>query len=355
MARGKLPIYERRADDGRLLGYQVKIRRKGWQPVIKQFGEASMTEAQARKAAEKFAIDTLAQMERGTFTDRREIESVTLEEALDRYDREIGPTKKRPDGVSAYARRWKQQALAQHTIASLRPTDFAKYRDERLALGLSGNSVRLELGFVRHLYTIGIKEWGWPVTNPIQSIRMPKVAPGRDRRLSMQRDENGKTEEDRLMDAIAQTKRSKWLGQVVQVALASGMRQGEILGLCWRYVDFDRLTIHIPDTKTDTPRTVPIAPVTYETLWNVGAANGTEGVVFPVGSMSITHGFERACRRANIEGLRFHDLRHEATSRLFERGLGIQEVAAITGHKTLQMLKRYTHLRAEDLARKLRD
>jgi integrase len=70
----------------------------------------------------------------------------------------------------------------------------------------------------------------------------------------------------------------------------------------------------------------------------------------------MSQAFERACEphRANIENVRFHDLRHEATSRLFEKGLNVMEVAAITGHKTLDMLKRYTHLRAEDLAKKLK-
>lgn len=78
-----------------------------------------------------------------------------------------------------------------------------------------------------------------------------------------------------------------------------------------------------------------------------------KGLVFPIGQMSVIHSFANACSKAGITGLRFHDLRHEATSRLFERGFGIQQVAAITGHKTLQMLKRYTHLRATDLAKQL--
>ena len=67
----------------------------------------------------------------------------------------------------------------------------------------------------------------------------------------------------------------------------------------------------------------------------------------------ISQAFERVCKAAGIEGLTFHDLRHEATSRLFEKGLGLMEVASITGHKTMQMLKRYTHLRAEDLVGRL--
>lgn len=77
-------------------------------------------------------------------------------------------------------------------------------------------------------------------------------------------------------------------------------------------------------------------------------------MVFPgVTTEAVKRAFKRACQRANIDDFRFHDLRHEATSRLFEKDLNLMQVAAITGHKTLQMLKRYTHLQAEDLAKML--
>ena len=358
MAGKKLPIFERYSADGRLLGYQVKIRKAGFPPVTKQ--------CDLLAEAQRFAIDTMAQMERGIFVDRREVEGLSLIEAIDRYDREIGPTKKRPEGVTAYARRWKQQPLAKRIVATLRPTDFAKYRDGRLAEGLSGNSVRLELGFIRHLFTIGIKEWGWPVTNPVMMIRMPKVAKGRDRRLDLKPDENGKTEELRLLAACDES-RSPWLAGIVRLALETGMRQGEIIGLKWEDIDWERKVAHLEDTKNGERRDVPLSKAAVEVLkarFPLSANEGAEkvallrprapsGLVFPVGSMSVTHSFTRACVRACISDLRFHDLRHEAASRLFERGLDSMEVAAITGHKTLQMLKRYTHLRAEDLVEKL--
>jgi integrase len=359
MAGKKLPIFERCAEDGRLLGYQVKIRKRGFAAVSKQFDRLG--------DAQRFAVDTLAQMERGVFVDRREIEAITLADAIDRYDREIGPTKKRPEGCTAYARRWKGQGLSRRIIATLTPTDFAKYRDDRLAEGLSGNSVRLELGFIRHLYTIAIKEWGWPVSNPVANIRMPKCAPGRERRLGKTPDENGKTEEQRLYEALEDS-RSPHITDIVTVALETGMRQGEIIGLIWENVDLEKGTAYLPDTKNGTARTVPLSSMAIAALKGRlpkpkedGKGKVTElrptlptGLVFPCGSMSVTHSFQRACERAGIEGLRFHDLRHEAASRLFEKGLDMMEVASITGHKTLQMLKRYTHLRAEDLVKKLR-
>ena len=76
-------------------------------------------------------------------------------------------------------------------------------------------------------------------------------------------------------------------------------------------------------------------------------------MVFPLHFEPLKSSWRRACSRAGINNLRFHDLRHEATSRFFEKGLNVMEVAAITGHNDLRMLQRYTHLRAEDLALKL--
>ncbi len=336
MARApKLPIFERRSDDGRLMGYQVKIRKKGWPAVVRQYDKLA--------DARTFALDTLAQMERGVFQDRREIEAVTLADALDRYDRDIGPTKKRPDGVTGYVRRWKQHRLASRIIATLRPGDFAAYRDERLKEGAAGNTVRLELGLVRHLYTIGIKEWGWPVSNPVSNIRMPKCAAGRERRL-----EPG--EEERLLEAC-NASRSPWLTPFVRLAIETGARRQELVGLRWGQIDLDHGTAFIADSKTDVPRTIPLSPTAIAVLQVL--PRSLDGRVFPLAGVAVTHAFQRACERAGIADFHLHDLRHEATSRLFEKGFGMQEVAAITGHKTLQMLKRYTHLRAEDLAAKL--
>jgi integrase len=347
---------------GHLIGYQVRIDRikKGLPPV--HFAKLYDTKAEA----EREAAIVESEIARGQYQDRREVEATTLGEALDRYEREISSGKKTHDKEKGMITRLRKHDLAHRSIASLRGVDFAGYRDERLAAGLANNSVRLELALLRHLWTIGIKEWGWPVVNPIASIRLPIPAKGRERRLSRDlspaaEGEEPKTEETRLLEAC-QASRSKFLEPIVRLALATGMRQGEILGLEWERIDLEKKTAHLPDTKNGTARTVPLSSVAVGVLKgllpggdadNVTPLKAMTGLVFPIGQMGVVHAFERACKKAGIAGLRFHDLRHEATSRFFERGLGIQEVAAITGHKTLQMLKRYTHLRAEDLAAKL--
>ena len=123
------------------------------------------------------------------------------------------------------------------------------------------------------------------------------------------------------------------------------------MGLEWAEIDLIHRTAHLPMTKTGTGRTVPLSTTAVETLESL--PRGITGKVFPLSRTALRGLWNRACIRANIEDLNFHDLRHEATSRFFEKGLNVIEVASITGHKDPRMLMRYTHLRAEDLAEKL--
>jgi integrase len=116
-------------------------------------------------------------------------------------------------------------------------------------------------------------------------------------------------------------------------------------------VNLKKRTAHLPKTKNGEARTMPLSSRAVATLENL--PRNLDGRVFGTTYEGIHQAFVRACRRAGIADLRFHDLRHEATSRLFEKGFNPMEVSAITGHKTLQMLKRYTHLRAEDLAKRM--
>ncbi len=145
--------------------------------------------------------------------------------------------------------------------------------------------------------------------------------------------------------------RARWLASIVQIALESGMRLGEIMGLKWSDVDISRQVARLADTKNGTSREVPLSSIAARILETL--PRSIDGHIFPITDEAVKKAFRGAVRRADIDDFRFHDLRHEATSRFFEKGLDIMEVAAITGHKTLTMLKRYTHLRAEDLARKL--
>lgn len=138
---------------------------------------------------------------------------------------------------------------------------------------------------------------------------------------------------------------------IMRLALETAMRRGELVALRWENIDLEDRVATLRDTKNGDRRDVPLSSTAVEVLRGVGPREC--GPVFSVHPDNVTLRFREACRAKGIKGLRFHDLRHEATSRLFERGLNVVEVSAITGHKSLQMLKRYTHLKAKDLARRL--
>jgi integrase len=153
-------------------------------------------------------------------------------------------------------------------------------------------------------------------------------------------------------------------------AIETAMRRGELLQLRWENIDLEKRTAFLEDTKNGESRTVPLSTAALNILRALGTKSG--GRVFPITMETFKQAYSRAVIRARdlyvrecvgdgkrpdskfLIDLHFHDLRHEASSRLFEVGLNVMEVASITGHKTLQTLKRYTHLRAEELALKLR-
>ena len=130
------------------------------------------------------------------------------------------------------------------------------------------------------------------------------------------------------------------------------MRRSELLGLQWSNVDLARRIAFLPITKNGESRGVPLSSRAVA-IFRALPPSSTGRVFGRLTANALKQSFRRAVRRAGITGLRLHDLRHEATSRFFEKGLNVMEVASVTGHKTLQMLKRYTHLSATDLATRL--
>ena len=278
-----------------------------------------------------------------TFETRAEAESTTLKELLERYLEEVTPLKKGAEPETNRLRLMMRHPLACRLVAGVRGVDVARWRDERLRK-VTPATVKRDLVLLGHVFEVARKEWGIYVHNPVRDIKLPSGGGPRERRLQP-------GEETRLFTACREA-RNRWLLPMVQLALETAMRQGELLRLRWEHIDLNRRTAHLPDTKNGEARTVPLSTTAVAVLRALPRA--LQGDLFPgVSAEAVKRSYMRAIRRAGIEGLRFHDLRHEATTRLFEKGLNIKEVASITGHKDLRMLRRYTHLKAEDLAQKL--
>jgi len=315
--------------------WQAQVRKKGQPLQSKTFG--------TRAEAEQWARAIEVEMDQGVFVSRAEAESTTLKELLDRYLAEITPRKKGAASETNRLRALMRLPLARRYVAGIRGMDIACFRDERLR-NVTPSTVKRDLVLLGHVFEVARKEWGVYVHNPVRDIRLPADNRPRDRRLQA-------GEEARLLEACREA-RNPWLLSIVQLALETAMRQGELTRLRWEYIDLNRRTAHLPDTKNGEARTVPLSTTAVRVLRTL--PRSLHGPVSPgLTTEAVKRAYIRAVRRAGIENLRFHDLRHEATTRLFEKGLNIMEVASITGHKDLRMLRRYTHLKAEDLARKL--
>jgi len=331
--------------------WKTIVRKTGWPQVIKTF--------RTKRDGEDWARRVEDEMVRGVYIDRAPSERTTLKAALTRYLSEVTPAKK-PSTQYAERRKAKPifERLGDYSLAAITPDIVARYRDERLAEGKSNTTVRLELAILSHLFNTAIREWGLGlVYNPVANIRKPTPANGRNRRFSP-------TEEERLLSAVDQHS-NPMLGWVTGIALCTGMRQGEILSLHRDQVDIQRRLVRLDKTKNGDVRTVPLSTRAAEVFREAiehpmhklvdtpllfYGEPGRDGKRRPYVIHKV---WAQAMQRAGLRDFRFHDLRHEAVSRLVEVGLSDQEVAAISGHKSMQMLKRYTHLRAEDLVAKL--
>ena len=319
--------------------WQVRIKKKGYEELARTFD--------LKTAAERWAKQVEAEMDRGVFVSRVEAEGTTLAEALDRYERDVSSKKKSAGRERSTISVWRASPLGERFLASIRGKDIADAVRGMEAQGLAPNSIRIRLALLSHLFNVARTAWGMEsLGNPVDLVKgqRPKLPGGRTRRLVGD-------EQARLM-ATAQAYDSTPhaggnVGPIITWAIETAMRRGEIAAMCWEHLDRRARVLLIPETKTGTPRRVPLSTAALAVL--DGLPRRIDGRVWGMRPDSISQAFERVCKVAGIDGLTFHDLRHEATSRLFEKGLNPRQVAAITGHKTLQMLKRYTHLRAEDL------
>ena len=318
--------------------WRVKVRRRGFPDQTRTFDTKS--------AAASWAREIESEIDRGTFLDRTESERNTLGDMIERYLKEVTPTKKGAGPEDSRLRAFLRRPISKYKMSALSSAMFAQYRDERLQTVTAG-TVNKELNHVSHVIETARREWGVVLaSNPIQLVRRPPAPKSRDRRLEGD-------EHERLLSACADA-RNPYLASVVTLAVETAMRQSEIVSLRWKHVDLKKRVAYLPDTKNGDSRGVPLSTAAVDVLTALQRSERDDGVFPGLTAEAVKRAFMRACARANIEGLHFHDLRHEATSRLFERGLDAMSVATITGHKTLQMLKRYTHLKAEDLANKLR-
>lgn len=304
------------------------------------------------------------------YEDRRAVQGMTVAQACEWFLDRVAPIDEKTGKRVAKSQHAKNQVsklkywivsdFANWSLVSLKPWDLIEWRDGLLEDGgCSHQTIVHRLNTLSQVYVQAGLALKVELTNPVGEKVRPSLGPGRNRRLDVHRDKDGKDEEARLLEACAGSSRS-WLKSAVVISLETCMRQAELAGLTWDRVKLDTEYPHcdLPKTKNDRPRRVPLSTRAVKAFSDLIPEKVSVLGKRPVFPVETPRAFGHAWRDVVTEGqfpdLRWHDLRHEAVSRLFERtDLRDNEIMAISGHLRPEMLTRYTHLRADRLGKRL--
>jgi integrase len=331
-------IESRRADDG-TISYRVKVRLKGQQPASSTFSR--LTDAR------RWAQSTEAAMREGRHFKSAEAKRHSLADLVDRYIKEVLPIKPKNGANTRQHLVWWKSKLGSVSLAEVSPSLIAQCRNDLLGTTTRRGSKMANATVVRymatlsHAFTIAIKDWQWVDDSPLRKVSKPKEPRGRERFLS-------DAERFSLLQAC-KASTSRFLHVVVVLALSTGMRRNEIMSLRWPQVDLLHNRILLQDTKNGESRAVPLTGLAHTMMADIGKVRriDTDTVFFGTrgdAPVDLTKPWTTALVRAKLVDFRFHDLRHSAASYLAMNGATTIEIAAILGHKTLQMVKRYSHL-----------
>jgi integrase len=318
--------------------WQARIQRQGQVPVSKSFT--------TRQDAERWARQIEAQMDQGRFVSLRLDERTTLGELVTRYMTEVTPLMKSAEADLIRLAALKRNPFCKLSLVALTPARIAEFRDQRLKL-VSGGTVIRELAYISSVINHARREWGINIDNPVLLVRKPPSPQGRSRTVS-------EAEMLRILDALTPrpTRRvNPWMKPLVELAVETAMRRSELLGLSWEHIDFSNRVAHLPVTKNGEGRYVPLSSRAVAIL--EGLRRSLSGYVFPIKPQTVAAAFMKASDRAGLGDVRFHDLRHTATTALANKLPNLIELSSVTGHKSLSMLKKYYHPKASELARKL--
>lgn len=331
-----MPTYEKRIGAKGKVTWRVRVRRQGGPWLTKSFPKKSDADAWARSVEHR--IDS------GEPLPSSESRKRTLGDAIDRYLKSVFPRAARRKNAREQIRilNWWRAELGARSLQSITSAVIAETRDKiaaresRYGKPLAGSTVNRNMAALSAVMKVTVKEFGWLAKNPVSNVSKFAESKGRERFLT-------DDEREALIKSCAKSGCVALL-PMVKLALATGARKGELLGLQWSGVDLDRRTARFEDTKNGESRTVPLAAsaVTVLKEWRVGRL--PVGTVFPVLLGTIDVAWRAARDAAGLPDVRFHDLRHSAASYLAMSGATLIDIAAILGHKTLAMVKRYSHL-----------
>jgi integrase len=331
-------IEKRKTLEGKI-NFRVKVRLRGYPSQSATFNR--LTDAR------KWAQQIESAIREGRHFKTSEAKRHTLGDAIERYIEHVLPTKPKSKYMQIGQLVWWKNHLGSYSLADLSPSLIAQLRDNLAKSPTSRGdahspaTVNRYLAALSHVLTTAVKEWGWLEENPLRKVTKMKEPRGRTRFLC-------DDERSRLL-AACRNSESPYLYIAVVLALSTGGRRMEILGLKWSDIDIPRNVITLHETKNGERRVLPLAGHALELIiLHSKLRRLNSSLVFPGKNfkkpIDLRSPFETALKRAEIIDFRWHDLRHSCASYLAMNGASLAEIAEILGHKTLQMVKRYSHL-----------
>ncbi|MBL1263627.1 tyrosine-type recombinase/integrase [Candidatus Methylomicrobium oryzae] len=332
-------IEKRTAENGDI-SFRVKVRLKGYPAQSATFDRLT--------DAKKWASATESAIREGRHFKTAEAKKHTLGELVDRYIKEVLPTKPKQVDKQKQQLEWWKDKMGAYILSDVTPAMVVQYRDELASGETNRGTTRSPATVVRymaalsHAFTVAVNEWQWLEDSPMRKVKKPKESRGRIRFLD-------DDERERFLTACQQST-NDWLYLCVILALSTGMRQRELMGLKWQDVNLKDGFIILHETKNGERRRVPLAGHGLDLLHEHAKVRRLDtDLLFPGKThkdkpIDLRKPFETALKQAEITDFHWHDLRHCTASYLAMDGASLAEIAEILGHKTLQMVKRYAHL-----------
>jgi integrase len=326
--------------------FRVQVRLKGRPPQYATF--------ERKTDAKKWVQDVESAIREGRYFKTTEAKRHTLGDLIDRYIRDVLPTKGTQKSNQKSQLIWWKEQIGDYTLADVTPALLGECRDLLLnssthyKVKRSPATTNRYLAALAHALSVAVQEWGWLDDSPMRKIRKPTEPRGRVRFLS-------DDERERLLKACEESD-SPYLYTVVVLALSTGARKSEIMNLKWKDVDLNRNRITLEETKNHERRILPLAGHALQLVKDMASVRRIDTHLLfsssaPDRPADVRYHWNTALRKAGIENFRFHDLRHTAASALAMNGASLAEIADVLGHKTLQMVKRYAHLSEAHTAR----
>jgi len=319
--------------------FRVKVRLKGYPVQTSTF--ARLTDAK------KWAAATETSIREGRHFKTLEAKKHTVTEMIDRYLSVANLTKTQDEHVGLHLRRWKTE-IGYFLLSDVTADTITQVKDKLLNEVVRTDKKRSPTTVLRYMaslstvFSTAVNDWKWLEDSPMRTIKKPKAARGRVRFLD-------DDERQRFLTACQQSSH-KTLYLCVILALSTGMRQGELMGLKWHDVSFKDEVIFLHETKNGERRRVPLAGHGLELLKEHSKIRRLDtdllfpGIIHKTKPIDLRKPFENALKTAEIDDFHWHDLRHCTASYLAMNGASLAEIAEVLGHKTLSMVKRYAHL-----------